>query len=429
MQFVDHVRIIVESGSGGDGMVAWRREKFVAYGGPAGGDGGRGGDVIIEATEDLHTLLDFKYNAKFKAKDGERGRSKNCHGKDGDDLIIKVPCGSIVRDAQTGEAIADLVRPGDRALVAAGGRGGRGNSRFISSRRQAPQFAEPGEPEIARELDLELKLIADVGLLGMPNAGKSTLISVVSAAKPKIADYPFTTLTPNLGVVRKPNGDGVVIADIPGLIEGASDGVGLGHDFLRHVERNALLLHLVDMISPEHPDPMVAFETINQELAKYSPKLAQKPQMVVLTKADVLGDEELIADLKKTFEVKTQAPVFVISAVTRQGVPELMNAMFETLETITREEAVVDLVPDTKAFANDDSAFEIIDHGKVMTVVGGKLERLMRVTDFLNPSSVRRTLNIFKAMGVYKALKAAGAFEGQTIVIGGREFEYYPEDN
>jgi GTPase len=251
MQFVDHVRIVVESGAGGDGMVAWRREKYVAYGGPAGGDGGEGGDVYLEATDDLHTLLDFKYRSQFKAGDGDRGRPKNQHGKAGEDLIIKVPCGTVVYDTETNKPIADLTEVGAKALIASGGRGGRGNSRFASSRRQAPQFSEPGEPGIHREIDLELKLIADVGLIGLPNAGKSTLISVISAAKPKIADYPFTTLTPNLGVVRRPSGDGIVVADIPGLIEGASDGVGLGHDFLRHIERNRLLLHLVDIATTD----------------------------------------------------------------------------------------------------------------------------------------------------------------------------------
>jgi GTPase len=260
--FVDKATIHVKSGSGGNGMVAWRREKYVPYGGPAGGDGGRGGDVFVEATADLNTLMDFKYQSIFKAEDGEKGGPKNMHGKAGKDVTIRVPCGTIVRDADTGHAIADLREPGDRVLVAAGGRGGRGNSRFTSSKRQAPQFAEPGEPGIERNLELELKLLAEVGIIGLPNAGKSTLISVISAAKPKIADYPFTTLIPNLGVVRKPNGDGIVVADIPGLVEGASDGIGLGHEFLRHVERTRLLLHLVD-VSTEG-DVMANFDLINR---------------------------------------------------------------------------------------------------------------------------------------------------------------------
>jgi len=424
MQFVDHVHIIVESGAGGDGMVAWRREKFVAYGGPAGGDGGEGGSVFIEATDDMHTLLDFKYRSEFKAVDGGKGRSKNCFGKNGEDLVIKMPCGTVVYDAQTGAAIADLLHPGDRVLVAAGGRGGRGNSRFISSRRQAPQFAEPGEPAIRRELNLELKLLADVGIIGLPNAGKSTLISVISAAKPKIANYPFTTLTPNLGVVRRPSGDGIIVADIPGLIEGASEGIGLGHDFLRHTERTRLLLHLVDIATPENPeDALKAYTIINEELAKYSPKLATKPQMIVLTKTDALSQPDMLEAIKAQF----QAPVYTISAATHQGLETLTHAMFERLDQLPKEEDVVDVVEDTGAFLNDDSSFEVTPTEKSLMVQGGKLERLIRVTDFRNPSAVRRTLNIFKGMGVYKELERHGAYPGQTVIIAGIEFEYQPD--
>lgn len=428
MQFIDHVRVVVESGNGGDGMVAWRREKFVPYGGPAGGDGGAGGSVYLEATDDLHTLLDFKYKSSFKAGDGERGRSKNMHGKAGEDLIIHVPCGTVAYDAETGNAIADLVHSGDRVLIGAGGRGGRGNTRFVSSRRQAPQFAEPGEAGIRREITLELKLLADVGLIGLPNAGKSTLISVISAAKPKIADYPFTTLTPNLGVVRRPSGDGVVVADIPGLIEGASQGVGLGHDFLRHIERNRLLLHLID-ISPADPEaPVQAYQVINQELHRYSEKLAAKPQILVLTKADAVESPERLDALKRQFETLSGSPVFVISAVAHQGIEPLLNAMFQTLDTLTPEEHVVEIVPDMRAMDHDDSAFEVVREGKNLFVEGGKLERLVRVTDFRNPTATRRLLNIFRAMGVYDELERVGVKAGQTVIIGGREFEYQPED-
>ncbi len=427
MQFVDHVNIVVESGAGGDGIVAWRREKYVAYGGPAGGDGGDGGNVIVEATQDMHTLLDFKYKSQFKADDGERGRNKNQHGKAGNDIIIKVPCGTIIRDIETGDPIADLTQSGEHAIVAIGGRGGRGNSRFVSATRQAPQFAEPGEPGIRRELGFELKLLADVGLIGLPNAGKSTLISVISAAKPKIADYPFTTLTPNLGVVRKPSGYGIVVADIPGLIEGASEGVGLGHDFLRHIERTRLLLHLVDISASPTEDPLHDMQVINEELRRYSEKLAQKPQIIVLTKIDAVPDPEKTTAFKQQFQEAAQSMVFAISAVTHQGLDSLLNTVFEKLDALAPEEHVVDVVPDTRAFVNDDSSFEIHHKGKTILVIGGKLERLVRVTDFRNPSATRRLLNIFKAMGVYDELEKTGIKPGQTVIIGGHEFEYRPE--
>lgn len=428
MQFVDQARIVVESGAGGDGMVAWRREKFVPHGGPAGGDGGNGGNVFIEATQDLHTLLDFKYKSQFKAGAGERGRSKNQHGKNGEDLIIHVPCGTVLYDAETNQPIADLIREGERVLVAAGGRGGRGNSRFTSSTRQAPQFAEPGEPGIHRELILELKLLADVGLIGLPNAGKSTLISVISAAKPKIADYPFTTLVPNLGVVKRPSGDGLIVADIPGLIEGASRGAGLGHDFLRHIERTRLLLHLVDISLPETMDPLQAFHVINNELRSYSEKLAEKPQIVVLTKKDAAGDAERIEAIRRCFEQEIGATLFVISAVTREGLDLLLNYLFKSLDDLPREEQLIEVMPDVRAFANDDSQFQVIRSGKKIYVQGGKLDRLVRVTDLRNRSATRRLINIFKAMGVFSELERSGIKPGQTVVIGGCEFEYQPDD-
>lgn len=423
--FVDKAVIHVKSGAGGNGMVAWRREKYVPFGGPAGGDGGGGGNVIIEATADLSTLMDFKYMSIFKAEDGEKGGPKNMHGKLGKDIIIRVPCGTIVRDADTGHAVADLKKPGDRVLVAAGGRGGRGNSRFTSSKRQAPQFSEPGEPGIERNLELELKLIAEVGIIGLPNAGKSTLISVISAAKPKIADYPFTTLIPNLGVVRKPDGDGVVVADIPGLVEGASEGVGLGHEFLRHIERTRVLLHLVDIAT--EGDPLANFDLINQELAKYSPKLAKKPQLVVLSKIDAV-DEETLEYFRAELARKTNDRLFTISSVSRQGLDTLLNKLFELLDQLPEEEEVVDIVPDLRAFDNDDSDFEIHRKGKVFSVTGGKIERLFSVTDMRNREAVHRLMNILKAMGVYKALAEAGAEEGHIVKMAGLEFDYVPDE-
>lgn len=424
MQFVDKVSIQIKSGSGGNGIVAWRREKYVPHGGPAGGDGGEGGSVYVEASHDLNTLLEFKYQSLFKAEDGQNGRNKNQHGRNGKDIVIKVPQGTIVRDPESGNAIADLVEDGQRVLVAAGGRGGRGNARFVSSVRQAPQFCEPGEPGIERELELELKLIADVGIIGMPNAGKSTLISVISAAKPKIADYAFTTLTPNLGVVRRPNGDGVMVADIPGLIEGSSEGSGLGHDFLRHVERTRILIHLVDIATTE--DPLANYRLINKELAKHSTKLSQKAQIIALTKIDALLPED-IEEKRAAFRRETDSQIYPISAVARQGLDTLQEAMFNLLDVVPREEHVVDVMPDPKAFDHDDSAFEIRRKGKTFYVEGGKIERLLSVVDLRNRAALFRTLNILKAMGVYKALAEAGAKEGHIVNIAGLEFDYVPD--
>lgn len=424
--FIDKATIHIKSGSGGNGMVAWRREKYVPFGGPAGGDGGRGGDVIIEATSDLNTLMDFRYMSIFKAEDGEKGGIKNMHGKNGKEIVIRVPCGTIIRDADSGDAIADLKEAGDRVLVAAGGRGGRGNSRFTSSKRQSPQFSEPGEPAIERNLELELKLLAQVGIIGLPNAGKSTLISVISAAKPKIADYPFTTLTPNLGVVKKPSGDGVVVADIPGLVEGASEGIGLGHEFLRHVERTRLLLHLVDLSAPE--DTIIPnFDLINAELEKYSEKLARKPQLVVLSKIDAVP-EEVLEHYRAELAQKVDGLVFAISSVTHQGIDPLLHTVFRMLDDMPPEEDVVPLVPDLKAFDNDDSDFEISRKGKVFTVSSGKIDRLFSVTDMRNREAAQRLMNIIKAMGVYKELARKGAEEGHIVQMAGLEFDYYPDD-
>lgn len=427
MKFIDHVNINIASGAGGNGIVAWRREKYEPMGGPAGGDGGRGGDVILEATEDLNTLLEFRFRALFAAEDGERGRPKNQHGKRGKSLILRVPCGTIVKDPDTGNVIADLTEPGQQAMVAEGGRGGRGNTRFLSNRRQSPQFCEPGEPGVERTLHLELKLIADVGLVGMPNAGKSTLISVLSAAKPKIADYPFTTLTPNLGVIKRPNGDGVLMADIPGLIEGASEGHGLGHEFLRHVERNRLLLHLVDISGLEH-DPLEAYNTINKEIAKHSELLAKKPQLLLLTKADTLDDELIthwVGEFKKI--LPKNAPMMVISSIARQGLDELTKTIFSTLDAIPKSEVEIPVSEDIGATNHDDSHFDVFYDGDVYEVVGGKVERLIRTTDPRNMAAVHRMWNIYKAMGVQKALVKAGAKEGDTVVICGDEFSFQPD--
>jgi GTP-binding protein len=417
--FIDLVKIHIKSGQGGNGAVAWRREKYVPRGGPAGGDGGKGGDVILKADKSLSTLLEFKYKSIYEAENGENGRSKNMHGKNAKELLIRVPVGTMVRDTASGAIIADLVEDGQEALVAAGGRGGRGNASFASSTRQAPQFCEPGEAGIERELELELKLLADIGLVGMPNAGKSTLISVVSAAKPKIAAYPFTTLIPNLGVVKTPDGEGVVIADIPGLIQGASEGVGLGHQFLRHVERTRILIHIIDVLEE---DPVKNYEIINNELQKYSEHLATLEQVIALNKIDA-APSEIVEDIRNQLNVHNHK-IYAISAATTTGVQELMNFVFERLKEIPRELYTVDIEEDTAAYDSDDSAFVVTRHNRLVYVEGGKVERLVNVTDLTNMEAVYRLQNILKAMGVFDELKEVGAQEGDLVIIGNFEFDY-----
>lgn len=324
MQFVDTAEIQVQGGKGGDGIVAFRREKYVPAGGPSGGNGGDGGSVILEATNDLQTLLDFQYERVFRAGNGERGGPKNMTGARGSDRIIKVPCGTVVIDADRGVVLGDLTEQGDRLVVARGGKGGLGNRHFLSNSKRAPDFALPGLPGEIVNLRLELKLIAQVGIIGLPNAGKSTLISVLSSARPKIADYPFTTLVPNLGVVSKPSGDGVVFADIPGLIAGASQGAGLGHDFLRHVERTRVLIHLIDAIAD---DPVANYHTIQTELREYGHGLPEKPQIVALNKIDALP-EGAIAQLVDRFPCQ----LYPISATAKLGLDNLLQAVWQVLE-------------------------------------------------------------------------------------------------
>lgn len=424
MKFVDKTKIRVVSGRGGNGMVAWRREKYVDKGGPAGGDGGRGGDVYLVADENMSTLMDFKHKSVFKAEAGENGGIKNMHGACAKDLYIKVPVGTVVKDVKTGNIIADLKTHDQKALVAKGGRGGRGNARFATAQKRAPQFCEPGEPSIERELFLELKLIADVGLLGMPNAGKSTLISRISSAKPKIADYPFTTLIPNLGVVKKRSGDGYVVADIPGLIEGASEGVGLGFDFLRHVERCRFLLHVID--STEE-NPFENYKKINLELAKHSEHLANLYQIVVLNKIDAIDDDrknELLNQFKAV-----ASDVFEISAVTGENVERLLDFVGNKVDEIPKVETEIVVEEDLGAYYNDDSAFEIFKVAKDTFIIeGGKIERIAGVTDERNTEQVIRFQNILKGMGVFEALSQKGIKDGDTIIIGHLEFVFYADE-
>lgn len=419
--FLDKAKIRILSGKGGNGAVAWRREKYVDKGGPAGGDGGRGGDVYFVADENMTTLMDFKYKSIFKAENGENGRPKSQHGRGGKDLIIRVPLGTVVKDPENDKIIADLTENEQKVLVAKGGRGGRGNARFATAQKRAPQFSEPGEPGIERDLELELKLIADIGLLGMPNAGKSTLISVVSSAKPKIADYPFTTLVPHLGVVKKESSDGFVIADIPGLIEGASEGIGLGHEFLRHVERCRFLIHVVDLTQE---NPLKNYKKINLELKKHGTRLSDLYQIVALNKIDAISETEKNKYLN---EFKNYAEdVFLISAATKEGIDTLMDFVKLKVDEIPKPEFKIEIDEDLAAFDNDDSSYAVykIDK-KTYSVEGGKIIRLANVTDTRNIDQLYRFQNILAAMNVYDALKEAGIQDGDMVKIGHIEFEYY----
>ena len=424
MGFIDKAKIRILSGRGGNGAVAWRHEKFVDKGGPAGGDGGNGGDIYIEACESMSTLLDFKYKSVFKAQCGENGGIKNKYGKNGESLTIKVPVGTVIKEAKSEKIIADLTQAEQKVLVAKGGRGGRGNSKFCTPQRRAPQYCEPGEPGIERELVLELKLIADVGLLGMPNAGKSTFISVISAAKPKIADYPFTTLVPNLGVVRKNEGDSYVVADIPGLIEGASTGAGLGHDFLRHVERCRFLLHIVDLTQD---NPMENFNKINNELKKYSEELSNRYQIVALNKIDAIDEnkkEEILNQFKSVSN-----DIFLISAVTHENIDKLKLFMDKKVDEIEKPVSIYEVEEDTGAYDNDDSAYEVIKVSKDTYIVnGGKIKRIVDITDEKNRQQVLRLQNILKGMGVFDELRKKGIKDGDTVIIGHLEMEFYDDE-
>ena len=424
MKFLDKAKIRVISGHGGNGMVAWRREKYVDKGGPAGGDGGRGGDIYFVADENMSTLLDFKIKSVFKAPSGENGGIKGMHGACAKDLFLKVPIGTIVRDTKTGNIIADLTEHEQKVLIAKGGRGGRGNARFATAQKRAPQFCEPGEPGIERILELELKLIADIGLLGMPNAGKSTFISAVSSAKPKIADYPFTTLVPNLGVVKKSDGGSFVIADIPGLIEGASEGVGLGHEFLRHVERCRFLVHIVDLTAE---NPVENYKIINNELKKHSEGLANLYQILVLNKIDAILEEDL-ERLKNEFKPLAK-DIFTISAVTKQGLDDLLYFISNKVDEIPKPEFDIDIEEDLGAYDNDDSAFEVNKVAKdVYIISGGKINRLAKVTDARNTEQVVRLQNILKSMGVFEKLHQYGLKNGDTVILGHLELGYYDDE-
>lgn len=414
----DEAKIYVKAGDGGDGVVAFRREKYVPRGGPSGGHGGDGGDVVMEVDQNLNTLVHFTKRSHFKAGRGDHGGGKNMAGARGEETVITVPPGTVVRDAGTGELVADLLEPGQRAVVARGGRGGRGNTSFKSATNQAPRIAERGLPGQERWLMLELKLIADVGLIGMPNAGKSTLLSVVSAARPKIADYPFTTLQPNLGVVLLDNQD-LVMADIPGLIEGAHSGAGLGHQFLRHIERSRLLVHLLNGAAP---DPLAEFEQINQELALFSPKLAEKPQIVVLNKID-LPDAENHWPAIRARAQELGLPAYKISAVTGEGVSKLIGYLFERLPEIPREPLYEEEVP-VFTLDQDENYFEVEKLPNGWRVTGPRVERLAQQTYWDSDEAIMRAYRVLERIGVHEALREAGVEPGDTVFLHDVELEW-----
>ncbi|AEM73185.1 GTPase obg [Caldicellulosiruptor acetigenus 6A] len=425
--FVDIAKIYVKAGDGGDGIVAFRREKYVPAGGPAGGDGGKGGDVIFVADRELNTLLDFKYKRHYKAQNGERGGPNNMHGKDGEDLIIKVPVGTVIKDAETGEIIADLSREGDRAIVAHGGRGGRGNAHFATSTRQVPRFAEVGEKGDELWVILELKVLADVGLIGYPNVGKSTFLSVATNARPEIANYPFTTKYPNLGIVYISEGESFVLADIPGLIEGASEGAGLGHQFLRHVERTKVLIHIVDVSGSEGREPVEDFIKINEELKKYSPELAQKPQIVAANKMD-LPDAQAYFELFKEEIEKMGYKVYPVSAATGMGVREVLKRAYELLKQQKAAENVEeDAKPRTFVYykKKDVKPLTIRKENGVYVVEGTVVEKVARNIVLNDHDSFRYFQNFLNKLGVFDKLREMGIQDGDIVRILDVEFEYY----
>lgn len=408
-------------------MVAFRREKYVPKGGPAGGDGGKGADVVFEVNEGLRTLMDFRYKRHFKATRGEHGMSKNQHGKNAKDMIVKVPPGTVVIDEATKEVIADLVEHGQRAVIAKGGRGGRGNTRFATPANPAPELSENGEPGQERDVILELKLLADVGLVGFPSVGKSTLLSVVSSAKPKIADYHFTTIVPNLGMVETEDGRSFVMADLPGLIEGAHQGVGLGHQFLRHIERTRVIVHVIDMAATEGRDPYEDFLTINKELKEYNLRLTERPQIIVANKMDMPESEE---NLKKFKEQLTEDyPVFPISAVTKKGLRDLLfsiaDKLAETPEFPLEHEEETGVHRVVYKHEKDVDAFRISREPNGSFVVSGeKVERLFKMTDFSREESVRRFSRQLRGMGIDDALRQRGAKDGDIVKLLDFEFEF-----
>lgn len=426
--FADTARIIIKSGKGGDGHVSFRREKYVANGGPDGGDGGHGGDLVFLVDEGLNTLGDFRHLRKYAAEDGEEGKKRNCHGKDGEDCIIKVPAGTIIRDADSGKIIADMSGVNKRQIILKGGRGGKGNQHYATPTMQAPKYAQPGVPGMELEVILELKVIADVGLVGFPNVGKSTFLSRVTNAKPKIANYHFTTLQPNLGVVDLAEGIGFVLADIPGLIEGASEGVGLGDEFLKHIERTKVLIHVVDVASTEGRDPVSDIQSILKELEQYDTDLTKKPSVIAANKIDVLyledGQENPIDRLKKAFP---EMDVFAISAVSGQGIKEVLFKVYELLSAMDTAPVTYEpeYIPSMKETESEGYTVEYDNKEKEFVVEGPAIEKMLGYTNIDSEKGFLFFQNFLKEQGILDKLEEIGVEEGSTIRMYGLTFDYY----
>ena len=425
--FADRAKIFIKSGKGGDGHVSFRRELFVAAGGPDGGDGGRGGDIIFEVDLGLNTLTDFRHTTKYVAASGEEGGKRNCHGKDGQDLIIKVPEGTVIKEAESGKVIADMSGDNKREIILKGGRGGKGNRHYATATMQVPKYAQPGQPAKELWVNLELKVIADVGLVGFPNVGKSTFLSRVTNARPKIANYHFTTLNPNLGVVDFEEGKGFVIADIPGLIEGASEGVGLGHEFLRHIERTKVLIHIVDAASTEGRDAVDDINKINNELMLYNEKLTRLPQVIAANKIDAIYDEEddTVARLKAEFEPQG-IKVFPISAVSGKGVKELLYCVREMLNELDSEPVVFEREYFTEVLEAGNEPYSVyMEEEGVFVVEGPRIERMLGYTNLDSEKGFDFFQKFMKTNGILDELEALGIEEGDTVRIYGFEFDYY----
>ena len=427
--FADRARIFVRSGKGGDGHVSFRREKYVPNGGPDGGDGGHGGDVIFEVDEGLNTLIDFRHIRKYRAEDGQEGGKKNCRGKDGNDIVIKVPAGTVVKEAESGQVITDMSGDNKRCILLQGGKGGNGNQHYATSTMQAPKYAQPGQPAQELELILELKVIADVGLVGFPNVGKSTFLARVTNAKPKIANYHFTTINPNLGVVDLEGTKGFVIADIPGLIEGASEGVGLGYEFLRHIERTKVMIHIVDAAGTEGRDPVADIYAINKELAAYNPEIANRPQVIAANKIDAIYDTESdpVGAIKAEFEPQG-IKVYPISAVSGQGVRELLYQVSQMLEEINEEPTVFaqEYFPERVGGYSDMPYTVIYDEEEDEYVVEGpRIEKMLGYTNLESEKGFVFFQRFLKENGILDELEALGIEEGDTVRMYGLSFDYY----
>jgi len=430
--FADRARIFVRSGKGGDGHVSFRREKYVPNGGPDGGDGGKGGDVIFEVDEGLNTLIDFRHVRKYKAEDGEEGGKKNCRGKNGSDIVIKVPAGTVIKEAESGQVITDMSGDNKRIVLLKGGRGGNGNQHYATATMQAPKYAQPGIPAQELELILELKVIADVGLVGFPNVGKSTFLSRVTNARPKIANYHFTTLNPNLGVVDLEGTKGFVIADIPGLIEGASEGVGLGHEFLRHIERTKVIIHIVDVAGTEGRDPIEDIYAINKELEAYNEDIAKRPQVIAANKTDAIYDDgtgnDPVSALKAEFEPQG-IKVYPISAISGKGLNELLYEVYNMLEEINEEPTVFEqeyfIEEATNAYNNLPFTVEYNEEDEEYVVEGPRIEKMLGYTNLESEKGFKFFQNFLKDNGILEELEALGIQEGDSVRMYGLSFDYY----